>query len=510
MSTQALTERYQDQIYGVLNCCDRMVFTGTLPQYCYADGMTAILYAKKIRIFDYAKQFADPLRQMLRERTEALAKEENMEIEFIRRIDAFRKEDRIKQILAKRGDHPGFVHIFSAMEACTAYRPWHDKKSGRTALKTIDGKCLHYYFYFIDSTLGLCYLRVPTWSPFRLQWYCNGHSILAAALRKAGIEFTMSDNAFFTVSDLAKANELAERLKIERLHRIMDRYAEQFCPVLTTLGIKPHWSIMQVEYATDILFKRQEHLQRLYSPLVETLIHSVKPENIATFLAQKLNGNYQGEMGNNFNVRLEGTRIKHTMGPISIKMYDKAKIVLRIETTVNDVTFFKQYREVDRRNGNAETKWAKMKKTIYSLPALQGLLRASNHRYLAFLSEVDTPDVGIKQLQKITSSQTENLHRYKGFNPFHEDDAKLFRVIAHGEFCIQGLTSRALRPLLPDKTTGQISRLLKRLRIDGLLKRIGSTYKYYLTELGRRLIIAALKLREQFFIPQLAWGNRVQ
>ena len=30
------------------------------------------------------------------------------------------------------------------------------------------GKCLHYYFYFIDPQLGLCYLRVPTWCPFRL------------------------------------------------------------------------------------------------------------------------------------------------------------------------------------------------------------------------------------------------------------------------------------------------------------------------------------------------------
>ena len=27
------------------------------------------------------------------------------------------------------------------------------------------------YFYFIDKYFGLCYLRVPTWSPFRLQYF---------------------------------------------------------------------------------------------------------------------------------------------------------------------------------------------------------------------------------------------------------------------------------------------------------------------------------------------------
>jgi len=31
---------------------------------------------------------------------------------------------------------------------------------------------------------------------------------------------------------------------------------------------------------------------------------------------------------------------------VSIKTYDKFGIVLRIETTVNDVSFFKQYRQV--------------------------------------------------------------------------------------------------------------------------------------------------------------------
>ena len=37
----------------------------------------------------------------------------------------------------------------------------------------------------------------------------------------------------------------------------------------------------------------------------------------------------------------EGTRIKYTMGPVSNKLYDKFGLILRIETTVNDLTFFK-------------------------------------------------------------------------------------------------------------------------------------------------------------------------
>ena len=86
----------------------------------------------------------------------------------------------------------------------------------------------------------------------------------------------------------------------------------------------------------------------IYGSLTRTAIHSVKPDNIATFLGKKLTGNYQGEMGNRFHIRIEGTRIKHNMGPVSIKLYDKFGLILRIETTVNDVSFFGSAQECER------------------------------------------------------------------------------------------------------------------------------------------------------------------
>ena len=80
-------------------------------------------------------------------------------------------------------------------------------------------------------------------------------------------------------------------------------------------------------------------------------IHTVKPDNIATFLGQKLHGNYEGEVGNNYNIRIEGSKIKHSMGEVSIKMYDKYGKILRIETTTNNLSFFKHYRTVEHRDG---------------------------------------------------------------------------------------------------------------------------------------------------------------
>jgi hypothetical protein len=318
-----LIDRYASQINRVLSCFDRVIITGTLLEICHAQAMAGFLRSRNVRLFDYPR-FFEPLRDELRENAERLAVEHELTIDFIRKCD-FRKEQRIKEIIAERGDHPGLVHIFSASERCTSFQPWYDKVSGTTSLKYKEGKCLHYYFYFIDEELGLCYLRVPTWAPFRLQFYFNGHNRLARQLVRHGIGYTRVDNVFLDLEDFAAAQKLADELRVDRLHRRLDRLARLYCPVLRYFQRGTHWSLLQVEYATDLVFRSPADLAPLYESLTRTAIHSVKPDHVATFLGRKLDPRYEGEIGNHFHTRIEGTRIKHHMGPAAIKMYDKLR-----------------------------------------------------------------------------------------------------------------------------------------------------------------------------------------
>src|SRR5499427_4406420 len=402
MGLALLTERHADQIAGVLSCYDRILVFGTLPGICFAEGMTSYLYSRKVRIFDYPR-FAQPFRDELRENAERLAKENGIEIEHIRKRNV-RKEELVEAVLAKRGRHPGLVAIFSAMEPCASYQPWHNKQTGKTYLRPDDGKCLHYYFYFIDEELGLTYVRVPTWLPCRLQIYFNGHNWLAAQLRKQNISYQLRDNALVEIGDWRQAQQIADGWQAKRIHRKLDEFAQRFCPIFGQLGVQYHWSIDQCEDATDIVFYRQADLGAIYENLTRTAIHSVKADNIATFLGKKLHGNYQDEMGNRFNVRIEGTRIKHTMGPVSLKMYDKFGLILRLEVTVNDVSFFPHYREVEQRDGTRVTKWTHMKKSLYSLPALRAALCAANHRYLEFISTLADPSAGVEKLRQLSQN----------------------------------------------------------------------------------------------------------
>jgi hypothetical protein len=499
---QLLTERYRERLAGVLSCYDRIIVIGTLPGACYAKGMTAFLSARQIRIFDYPR-FAEPLRDRIRDRAAELASAASITIEHVAK-NHIRKEDIIAKVLAVRGDHPGLVHIISAMEACNSYKPWHDKRTHRTFLRPDSGKCLHYYFYFIDAELGLIYLRVPTWCPFRLQFYCNGHSWLARQLTATGVGFTLADNAFLRIDDWQWAQTLANHLSPADLHRILDRYAQQCCPVLDVFGQSYHWSFMQVEYATDLVFRSQASLKPLYEQLSRQAILTVKAEHVASFLGHKITAQLAQEIGSQFATRIEGTCVKHRFGKSSIKIYDKFGLVLRIETTTNDVSAFKHYRTVEHRQGPATRALAPVRKMIYSLNDLREILLACNRRYLEYLSSLDDFSAGVRALDRLTRPRPVKGRNVKGLNFFSRAEQTLLSALQRPGFNIAGLRRADLRPLVAQCSPATLTRQLTRLRHLGIIKRVTGTYRYYLTRAGRAAVAAGRRLTEHTIIPALA------
>jgi len=96
---------------------------------------------------------------------------------------------------------------------------------------------------------------VPTWCPFRLQFYCNGHSWLARKLTSEGIDF-------------ARAQQLADVFRPDDLHRLLDAYGQRVLPgdrhlcSEVTIGV-----LMQTEYSTDLVFRSEATLKPLYEQL---------------------------------------------------------------------------------------------------------------------------------------------------------------------------------------------------------------------------------------------------
>lgn len=145
---------------------------------------------------------------------------------------------------------------------------------------------------------------------------------------------------------------------------------------------------MQVEYSTDLIFRSEATLKPLYERLAREAVLAVKSEQVASFLGKKIIPALAQELGSRFATRIEGTCIKHRFGKIGVKMYGKFGRVPRLETTTNDVSFFKHYRRVER-DGHVSRELAGLKKTIYSLIDLREILLGCNRRYLQFLSALE-------------------------------------------------------------------------------------------------------------------------
>src|SRR5579883_109387 len=275
---QGLIERYESRLHGVLSCYDRVVVTGTLPGACYAEGMTAFLSARSIRIFDYPR-FAEPLRDAIRTRAAELAASAGIEIEHIRK-DHIRKEDVVAKVLEKRGDHPGLVHVISAMEACQSYKPWHDKASHKTFLKPRHGQVLA-LLLLLHRPGGRSLL------PASADVVSLSAAVLLQRPRLAGPQAqSAAHRAYPRRQRLRAASELGGGAEARRF--LQARAAASgarslrppCCPVEKTFGQRYHWSFMQAEYSTDLVFRSREALAPLYEQLSRESVLSVKADQV--------------------------------------------------------------------------------------------------------------------------------------------------------------------------------------------------------------------------------------
>src|SRR5207302_1460600 len=75
--------------------------------------------------------------------------------------------------------------------------------------------------------------------------------------------------------------------------RVLDVFAQSY-----------HWSLMQLEYATDLVFRTPTILKPLYEQLSRQAILTVKAEHVATFLGHKITTQLAQEIGSQFTTRI--------------------------------------------------------------------------------------------------------------------------------------------------------------------------------------------------------------
>ena len=120
MSEELLTEKYAEQLQGVLECYDRVIILGHLGPLSYAQGMTCYLNGQHIRIFDYS-QFTEPLRDEIKARIAEVAQENGVQIEYIGK-KSWRKSGS-KKSFGNAAKRPGWCIFFRRWNHARATSP---------------------------------------------------------------------------------------------------------------------------------------------------------------------------------------------------------------------------------------------------------------------------------------------------------------------------------------------------------------------------------------------------
>jgi len=267
-----------------------------------------------------------------------------------------------------------------------------------------------------------------------------------------------------------------------------------------------YWSGYQTEWATDVLFKDPKSLAAIYPALVRHATHHFQSPDVMRFLARKSPGNFIGEITTSFKDRAEGVRVKHWVRGNSIKMYDKAGSILRIETTIANPADFKVYRpRHDDSEGRLE--WRPLRKGVADLHRRAELSQRSNERYLDALAAVDAAAPCSRLFDVVSRPVIHNYRRFRALRIGDPDDLAVLRAISRGEFATAGFRNRDIRyltnpasrhaqPPLSRRLAAKITRRFRLLRAHGIIRKLPKTQRYVLTERGRLLTAALFACRD--------------
>ena len=501
-------KRHEGRIAGTIAGFDRVLFRGNLSSICHLGGMDRFLSSQKVLYKDF-KPFVEKISNRVKEQAKQMAAAQQRPYIYLTSSQGS-KEERAREIMERDQIKMGLICILACLEPCWSFGIRRDQQSKRLQLIKTERKCLHLYFYFADREFGLMHVRLQTWLPLTIQVCLNGREYLAKQMTQAGIAYEQQRNCFTHIADFERAQALSDQLTTRNWTSFLQTLARKVNPWLDPRGelvLHPYyWTIREGEYATDILFTDPEALTAVYPALIDHAIKQFHSEDVLRFLGRRNKSQPKGEVRTSLQRRVEGLRIRHWVAENSIKMYDKAGSVLRVETTINKPKRFQVRRRKTNKAGTVVMKWLPLRKGIADISRRVAISRAANERYLEALAVVGEPTPSHKLLDQVSKGVQRKGRKFRPLRPISPEDSRIFSTILRGEFQIQGVRNTDLRQLLYPGTeldraerrkhSARITRYLSLLQSHQLIYRVPKTNYYRVTKKGNEVMSTAIKFRQ--------------
>ena len=504
-----MLDQYTDKIKGIFSFFDRMIINGYILPLTSEHSRSGALYQLGVLYKDFKTYFMN-VTESIKSHIEDSASELGRPVIYLSSTKQ-RKEDVARDFLIKSPVEDGLVCVLKTLESCKTAKVY-GSDDGKLTVKSVYTKCLHYYLYYLDREFGSMFVKIQTWFPFNIQVYINGREWMKSIFDKNGISYQCYDNSFTDISDVAKAQELADKFDPKKLSRHLGVFARSTNPFLDTVqktfGQGYYWCVNQCEFATDVMFKERSFLEDIYPSLVGHAFYDLTCTDVFAFMGRKPDPRFQGEAVSDYKNRPIGCRVKFKMKSNSIKMYNKCS-VLRIETTINDPREFKIYGTVRHHDGTESKEWKPMGKSISNLYRYAEISKTCNQRLLDAMVDIVPVKSTLEEIGKICCKKKTGKKTVTGFNVWSPEVVLLMETVCDGRFLISGFCNKDIRktifPGISDdkKRSSKTSRILKKLRQHGLIKKVQRSRRYHVTAKGRRIMGTLIELRKKDY-PQLA------
>jgi hypothetical protein len=511
-SASEFISKFNGQISGILHGFDRLRLRGTLRHLYSHTVMEAYLNAQHILIKDFGA-YVERTSAAVRAAANAFAESWRRPVLYLP-SNQRGKEEVAREIAKRDRIERGLIAVLSAVEPCKSFSVVGNAQTKQIELRLEPRKCLHYYFYFEHERFGFMHFRLQTWFPFQIDICINGRHWLARQLEANAIGFLKRENAIIWTEDMPAAQKLLdEQIRLD-LRKELDLLLQTVHPlsakICQPLHLEYYWTVAESEYASDVLFKRPEELSRIYPSLVDHALRSFGSGDVMRFLGRKVpatgtvSGHFKGEIISDLKRRPEGIRVKHSLDGNSLKLFDKQGSVLRVETTINHSDQFAVFRPTTN-HPKGPCRWRRLRRSVADIGRRAQVCRASNGRYLRALAATADTIPLFQWAKEACEPVRRHGRRYRALNPLANADALLLEAVNRGEFAINGFRNRQLRELLyPGKAPSKkieragaaaTRRRILLLRVHGLVRKIGNTRAYILTDKGRVTITALLTAR---------------
>lgn len=501
-----LLNKLAPKVNSVLIGFDRIVFKGTLRPIAYPGGMESFLVARRILNKDFKAYVVGQSRAIIQSAEQISSNQCGNGIIPIRSLNV-RKEALAHEQQKKSGIGQGLIGIWSCVESCNTFRSTYDPSKTYPELKAVPSRCKHLYFYFDDPVYGFMSVRLQTWAPYGIQIALNGREWLRRSLDKAGCGYLISGNKFLHIDDPDLAQGFLDEQAGVNFEKVLEGFLPCVFPCMEEIvgpDLSYYWTFWQSEVAKDYIFKSADALLPLMDDLQLHALVTGKGERILKYFGCTVRAdgqpwpNTHPEIVSRTKHWYDGLRVRHWHDGNSVKFYNEHN-VLRFEMTMNDPSRFRIYRHSENQSKTEPKKQLPMRKGTSDTAARTEVSKNILDRFTDHMSAFEEKGRLRELLSSVTSPFVRGGKRIRALDVFGKD-WELLSAVSDPAFDVYAITNKELQVTLAGtawakgmsgkQLSSRISRHLRLLREQGLIRKLPKQRKYTLTDRGRRITAA--------------------